>query len=80
MDSLAMRSPFPFNGSVPPNTLQTAAGVWSGTPAPASSNPVDPAWALKSDNAGGPLNPAVVTPVNNPSGGLATSSLWGSTM
>ena len=80
MDSLAMRSPFPFNGSVPPNMLQTASSAWSGTPATASSNPVDPAWTLKSDSAGGPINPAVVAPVNNPPGGLATSSLWGSTM
>ena len=80
MDSLAMRSPFPFNGSVPPNLLQTAASAWSGLPAAPSSNPVDPSWTLKSDSAGGPMNPAVVAPVNNPPGGLATSSLWGSTM
>lgn len=80
MDSLAMRSPFPFNGTVPQNMLQTVASAWSGTPAAASANPVDPAWTLKSDSAGGPINPAVVAPVNNPPGGLATSSLWGSTM
>lgn len=80
MDSLTMRSPFPFTGSVPPNLLQTASGAWSGTPAAASSNPVDPAWTLKSNSAGGPINPSVVAPVNNPPGGLATSSLWGSTM
>ena len=80
METITMRSPFSYISTVPQNTLQTAAGAWSGTPAAVSSNPVDPAWTLKSDSAGGPLNPAVVAPVNNPSGGLATSSLWGSTM
>ena len=78
-DSISMRS-LPFIGSVPPSMLQTVAGAWSGTPAAASANPVDPAWALKSGSAGGLINPGVVAPVNNPPGGLATSSLWGSTM
>lgn len=80
MDSLAMRSiPAPFIATAPPNMLQTAASAWSGQPAAASSNPVDHSWSLRSDSAGGMINPAVVAPVNNPPGGLATSSLWGST-
>ena len=79
LDSLAMRStPAPFIATAPPNMLQTAASSWSGQPAAASANPVDHAWTLKSDSAGGMINPAVVAPVNNPPGGLAVSSLWGS--
>ena len=78
MESLAMRLTPPFVGSAPPSALQTMGNYWSGaSPAP-SASPVDHAWALKGNSAGGMMNPGVVAPISNPPGGLATMSIWGS--